>query len=77
MTKDSGEFSNVANRFKEKGGGGERGGREVVIFYTRLWKSYIFSKRLNILTWNFITFNIFLIHTYFFKYKISASYLYF
>ena len=35
MTKDSGEFSNVANRFKEKGGG-ESGGREVVIFYTLL-----------------------------------------
>ena len=25
MTKDSGEFSNVANRFKEKGGAGEKG----------------------------------------------------
>ena len=25
MTKDSGEFSNVANRFKDKGGGGEWG----------------------------------------------------
>ena len=33
MTKDSGEFSNVASRFKEKGGGGGSG---IVIFYTPL-----------------------------------------
>ena len=40
MTKDSGEFSNVANRFKEKKGGRGGAGGGGVEFFTRLYEIF-------------------------------------